>query len=294
MAAKKSSNTNKKTVDGNDILYQMFKSLLEKDQEIAIEVVREMIVKTAVWFPVETYQRIPILLPWVVRDNSCKGTAAGNQWGSPNALGFVRDDNTMVKDILKPLRISGPNNSPLNGQTVSKGFVTSHVWREVNLEVLANKDSRLNTFIPNLVWLPKQISKLSDLEGGLVQTALKATAWNLYRSVPIEPSLHQSIENVWNELPKPELLSHFNFAPDELNFLKIEEGFYESRKRVFHNYITFIHQTVEGTEVAPKGIRSRYVNELPNVEKSMLAKTLAIVRAHTSSEMSPDLPIPEK
>jgi len=80
MAAKKSLNTNKKTVDGNDILYQLFKGLLEKDQEVAIAVVREMIVKTAVWFPIETYQRIPILLPWVVRDNSCKGTTAGNQW----------------------------------------------------------------------------------------------------------------------------------------------------------------------------------------------------------------------
>jgi hypothetical protein len=293
MTAKKTS-PSKKTVDGNDILYKLFKSLLEKDQDLAIDVIREMITKTAVWFPVETYQRIPVLLPWVVRDNSCKGTSAGNQWGSPNALGFVRDDNTMVKDILRPLRISGPNDSPLNGLTVSKGFVTSHVWREVNLEVLANKDSRLNTFIPNLVWLPKQISKLSDLEGGLVQTALKATAWNLYRNVPIESSLHQSIEDVWHELPKPELLSHFNFAPDELNFLKIEDSFYESRKKVFHNYITFIHQSVEGTEVVPKGIRTRYINGLPNIDTSVLAKTLAIVRAHTSSEMSPDLLIPVK
>lgn len=294
MTAKKTSPT-KKTVDGNDILYKLFKSLLEKDQDLAIDVIREMIIKTAVWFPIETYQRIPVLLPWVVRDNSCRGKIVGkkrvdDQWGAPNALGYLRDDNTMVKDIFKPLQVIGPKDSPVNNQFVSKGFVASHVWREVNLEVLANKDSRLNTFIPNLVWLPKQISKLSDIEGGLVQTALKATSWNLYRNVPFESPLQQSIENVWNELPKPELLSHFNFAADELNFLKIEESFYESRKEVFHAYITFIQNCIDGIPAAPKGIRSRYRAELPEIDPIELANTLKIVRKHTSSEMSPDFP----
>jgi hypothetical protein len=123
---------------------------------------------------------------------------------------------------------------------------------------------------------------------------LKATAWNLYRNAPIEKSLEGAIESVWKELPTPSLLSQFSFAPEHLNFFNLNEGFYQSRKNAFYNYITFIHQSVEGTGVEPQSVRTRYVEGLPEVDKAMLAKTLAIVRAHTSSEMSPDLFIPEK
>lgn len=290
----KSSSPKKKLIDGNDLLYKLFKELLSQDQEVAIEVVRKMIAMTAVWFPVEVYQRIPILLPWVVRDSSCrsKETKDGKtpeEWGAPNSSGFLRDDNSMIKGIPKSLKINGPVNSPVRGHFVNKGFVASHVWREVNLEVLASKDSRLNSFVPNLVWLPAQISKLSDIEGGLVQSALKAISWNLYRDIPLEKPLDDAINGTWDLLPKPTMLSEFKIAPDQLNFFTASEDFYKSRKKPFINYIQFIYDCLDGRETTSKNITGRYLAGLPSVDKTELARTLAFVRVHTSTEMSPDL-----
>jgi hypothetical protein len=285
----------KKLVDGNDLLYKLFKGLLNQDQEVAIGVVREMIAMTAVWYPVEVYQRIPILLPWVVRDSSCrsKKTKTGKtpeQWGAPNSVGFLRDDNSLINKIPKSLKISGPMDSPIRGHFVDKGFVASHVWREVNLEVLASKDSRLNSFVPNLVWLPAQISKLSDIEGGLVQSALKAVSWNLYRDAPIEEPLCDSISGTWDLLPKPELLEEFQIPPEKLNYFTATEAFYDARQKVFRSYIRFIYDCLNDVETASKNITGRYLDGLPSVSKTELARTLAFVRAHTSTEMSPDLP----
>lgn len=291
----KSSSPKKKMVDGNDLLYKLFKGLLSQDQEVAIGVVREMIAKTAVWFPIEVYQRIPILLPWVVRDSSCrpKKTKTGKtpeEWGAPNSKGFLRDDNSMIKGIPKNLKITGPADSPIRGHFVDKGFVASHVWREVNLEVLASKDSRLNSFVPNLVWLPAQISKLSDIEGGLVQSALKAVSWNLYRDAVIEEPLNDAINGTWDLLPKPTMLNEFQIPPGQLNYFAASDGFYESRRKSFTNYIQFIYDCLYDSETNSKNITGRYLEGLPAVNKTELAQTLAFVRAHTSTEMSPNLP----
>ncbi len=291
----KASTAKRKKVDGNDLLYQLFKELLGQDQEIAIGIVREMISLTAVWFPTEVYQRVPILLPWVVRDSSCRSKNTKNgktpeEWGSPNPQGFLRDDNSMIKGIPKSLKIVGSKNSPVNGRYVNKGFVASHVWREVDLEVLANKDPRLNSFIPNLVWLPAQISKLSDIEGGLVQSALKAVSWHLYRDVKIEDPLSDAIEGTWNLLPIPTMLQEFQIKPEVLNYFAVTKNFYVARQNSFENYTKFIYECLNGITPTSKNITSRYLSGLPSVDKAELIRTLAFVRVHTSNEMAPALP----
>jgi hypothetical protein len=44
---------------------------------------------------------------------------------------------------------------------MGKGFVASHVWRKLVNGSSAPQHALTNSFIPNLVWLPTQVAKLS-------------------------------------------------------------------------------------------------------------------------------------
>lgn len=282
----------KKKIDGNDLLYRFFQKLLETDTEVAVVATKLMIRSTAVWFATETFQRLPILLPWVIRDANCrsKTTKSGKtpeEWGKPDARGFLRDDNSLIKAIPRSLQVSGPPGSPVDKAFVEKGFVACHVWREVNLEELASRDPRLNSFVPNLVWLPSQVAKLSDIEGGLVQNALKATSWNLYRETSFDEPLRSSVEGVWSLLPEPPD-SELAVPSSELNFFTPTDAFYERRKRTFHDYISFIYSVMKDEPLSEKRVTGRYFAHLHEVDKAELIKTLAYVRSHTSEDYLPE------
>ena len=140
----------------------------------------------AIWLPLEVYQHIPVLMPWVVRDPQCRGSKNKNipdQWASPNEDGYLRDDNSLVKSLTRSLSVRGPKGSHLNGSRMGSEFVASHIWRKVDADRLASRIPLLNTFVPNLVWLPSQIAKLSDIEGGIVQQTLQAISRGIYSNV---------------------------------------------------------------------------------------------------------------
>jgi hypothetical protein len=63
-------------------------------------------------------------------------------------------------------------------------FVASHVWRELVPSGQASRERATYSFVPNLVWLPAQVSKLSDREGSFVQTYLQALSWKIW-SYPV-------------------------------------------------------------------------------------------------------------
>src|SRR5688572_17571169 len=97
----------------------------------------------AVWFPVEVYAALPVLLPWVVRDPSCRGSRKNgvvvrpDQWSAPNELGYLRDDNSLVKGLPRALTIRGPKDAHLDGRRLGTEFVASHIWRQTSAEGLA-------------------------------------------------------------------------------------------------------------------------------------------------------------
>lgn len=154
-----------KVVHGDDLLYRFFVDLFESEPEL-IGVVPQLLVQSmAIWLPLDAYRHSPILLPWVVRDPTCRGSKARNipdEWGSPNGDGFFRDDNSLVKSVPRSLNIRGPKGSRLNGRRMGSEFVAAHIWRKVDSDRLASRIPLLNTFVPNLVWLPSQVSKLGS------------------------------------------------------------------------------------------------------------------------------------
>jgi hypothetical protein len=153
-----------KSIDGNDLLYHFLqKILLEEDAEQFKALATRLVVALGVWLSPEVYQRYPIVLPYAVRDPKCRGDkrrGLPDEWGSPGADGRFRDDNSLVKGLPRSLMISNTNNRLLHGRRLGTSFVASHVWRKLIDGSNAPRNWLTYTFVPNLVWLPSQLSKL--------------------------------------------------------------------------------------------------------------------------------------
>src|SRR6266571_1074563 len=140
-------------LDGNNILYHYLqKHLRENDARLFETLVVRFINSLGIWFSPVLYSRLPILLPHVIRDSNCRPRQRGgpDEWGSPDAEGYCRDDNSLVKGLPKGLSIQGGANALYHGNRLGNGFVASHVWRSVDTGSDEAKEGWTNTFIPNL------------------------------------------------------------------------------------------------------------------------------------------------
>jgi hypothetical protein len=178
----------KVAVDGNHILYHFLeKDLRERDIWLFQMLAARLFTALGIWFSPKTYAVCPVLLPFVVRDPSCRKRKPGDieAWGMPNAAGYFRDDNSLIKNLPRTLPIQASGNPLYDGHTLGDGFVAAHVWREIsdNIGKLSSRDPITNSFIPNLVWLPKQVAKLTDREGSFAQTYLQALSVKIYRYI---------------------------------------------------------------------------------------------------------------
>src|SRR6478609_8448639 len=92
-----------RTVRGDDLFYRFFREALEGDPELYAAVPQLLVSTTGIWLPLDVYQSWPVMLPWVVRDSSCRGnrrTGQPDQWASPHPdTGLLRDDNSMIKAL---------------------------------------------------------------------------------------------------------------------------------------------------------------------------------------------------
>jgi hypothetical protein len=166
-----------------------------------------MIVNLSIWLPPDLYSRLPILLPYVVRDPSCRKAVnkKTEEWGSCNSGGYFRDDNTLIKAIPRTFRIRSKNKSYAK-KKMSKGFVASHIWRKLNhRNELSSRYPLTNTFVPNLVWLPRQLSKLTDREGSFAQKYIQALSIHIFKNIKIEEKRKSTIEKIWDLLPEPNI-----------------------------------------------------------------------------------------
>jgi len=266
------SNTKKKKLlDGNDLMYRLFQNLLAKNDKFAQRLALEMIIETSIWLPLDLYKECPVVLPWVVRDPKCRPhSSAGkkhlDRWGAPDLHGFQMDDNTLIKGIPKSLTIGGKRESLLCGKRMGKSFVASHIWREVKgVRRLASRHPELNSFVPNLVWLPSQISKLSDREGSIIQDLLKVATWAIYRKAPVNPKYKKSVDCIWKKL-EPSILkikAGTYFKPsDALHFVSTEK-FVNTRINISQDALSFIDSCLCKSPKASQGTTGRYAKNLP-------------------------------
>lgn len=259
-----------KVVHGDDLLYRFFQSLLEDRPDLAPELLGRMYCTMGVWFPLDVYHDYPVLLPWVVRDHTCRGDkkkGEPDQWGSPNADGFLRDDNSLVKSLTRSLDIRAPGMSQLHGARIGTEFVASHVWREVKHPSLASRHPLLNSFVPNLVWLPSQVSKLTDREGEVMQRALQALAWKVYRTAPVAPHLRDIVDEAWDLIPQP---AEIPVNVPELNTFISTERFRSTRRDRLRSVIAATELIEGGQSLPAKVVTKRYSEGLPRVEIAQL------------------------
>jgi hypothetical protein len=193
-------------VDGNHVLYHFLqKGLLQEDVWLFQMLTARLVASLGIWFPLRTYSVMPLLTPYAVRDNTCRKDAKTGRpeaWGSPNKQGYFRDDNTLIKGIPSALPIES-RFSEYSGARMGNGFVASHVWRKLTNHGSASQHPLTNSFIPNLVWLPTQVAKLSDREGSFVQTYLQAISKKIYGPVPVSTHQQTVVAEAWGLLPDP-------------------------------------------------------------------------------------------
>jgi len=176
-----------------------------------------------------------VIVPWVVRDSTCRGTRGGaEEWASPNEEGYLRDDNSKIKNVPKSLAVHSPHWGKLNGHPLGTGFVASHIWSKTTESPL------LNSFVPNLVWLPGLISKLTDMPGP-VQNAAQAMSLSIYRKVDVHQQFRDVVEEAWSKLKPPDL--DISLDINQLNFFGHTGRFLQDR----HNRIKLI---VDGGKAA--------------------------------------------
>lgn len=259
----------RREVKGDDLLYRFFNEVLVSEPDLHRKIPRLLVMSMGVWFPVSVYVEMPILLPWVLRDPRCRGKRSNglivekDQWGAPNVEGYLRDDNSLVKGLPKSLKISSQAYSFLNDKNLGNEFVASHIWRVNKSMVLASRLTLLNTFVPNLVWLPSQVSKLSDREESPVQTALKEISWSIYRKVPLEGNAEVIAERSWSLLPEPENVSEI--VDQELNWFVANKNFIDMRRSKLNTVVKTLENLNTGLEVSPLLRPSRYRDGLSAV-----------------------------
>ena len=264
----------KQQINGNDILYYFLKSMLDVEEELAHDFIRKAIINLGIWISPEYYKHLPVISPFVVRDPKCRGNKKKNipeRWGEPTDQGYFKDDNSIIKSYVRSFTIHSPFSS-YNNCKIGNAYVASHVWRQPigfsSSEDLASKNPWLNSFVPNLVWLPQQLSKLSDREGGYVQTFIQKVSYQLYHDIQTDcPSLTASL---WNKLPVGDISDAEKVVLSDISFFNYDRKALERRKLIITSVINALQQRVSGKNIESKVVSDRYTKGLNSLSSTNL------------------------
>lgn len=58
--------TPKRIIHGDDLLYRFFQDALRTSPELFAAVPQLLITTMGLWLPLDVYERLPVLMPWVV------------------------------------------------------------------------------------------------------------------------------------------------------------------------------------------------------------------------------------
>lgn len=228
------------------------------------------------WLHPGIYSVMPVLLLYVVRDPKCRRSTGGEElWGKPNSSGYFRDDNSLIKGLVGSLVVNSGRAGIFGDSRLGKGFVASHVWTAVKGDTdgigRASRSPWLNSFVPNLVWLPAQVSKLSDREGSFVQMFVQVLSTRLYRNTEVAPELETIVGRCWSLLPEPEGISDEAIPPmDKLNFFSPSPRFLRDRLEKILRAVELVDLAVKGKTPNTKLISRRYDAGLHLVDKTAL------------------------
>jgi hypothetical protein len=277
----------KKIVHGDDLLYRFFQDGLRDEPELFAVVPQMLITTMGIWLPLDVYAQWPVMLPWVVRDASCRGSKRLNipdEWSAPHLdTGYLRDDNSLIKALPRSFTVKGPPGSHIHGARMGSEFVASHVWRVVEHADLASRIPLLNSFVPNLIWLPGQVAKLTDVEGDVVQQTLQAMSYSIYRDAPVARHLEDIRDEAWAMIPAPQVAIR-PFAIEDLNWFQATPAFFRTRTRRLVSVIAALDAIEHGQPVAERVVSRRYAQGLPRVDPVGRGKLGAYLREFLEEE----------
>jgi len=259
--------TDKPRIDGSNVLYHYLqKDLFRNDIWFFQMLVARLVASLGIWFRPSFYQKSPLLRPYAVRDPTCRKNTNPEkieQWGCPNEKGYFRDDNSLLKDIPKNLKVISPLKDLYQGKCIGKGFVASHIWREVDplhsSKPLASRDPWTYSFVPNLVWLPAQVSKLTDREGSFAQFYLQAISVKIYRDVPVSPAIQPFADEAWNRLIINDTIPQHGLPQEkELSFFDDTPSFWAHRLDDIESVSGALQRVLSGEPLQTEVVSRRY------------------------------------
>lgn len=248
--------------------------------------VRDAILRDGIWIDPRIYGWRPHLVPFAVRDGRSRSKAAHDgqeTWGAPDAQGYFRDDNSLIKNWVKSIAIRGPHPT-LDGTRLGNGYVACHVWRAVADGRMLHADPLLNSFVPNLVWLPRPLARLSDRVGSYTQRLLQVMARRLYADVPFEGRLAEHVRSSWSRLPPPD---------DEPALPDVPVSLFAYDARVLRRAHSSLCDTLTGIRAihagqSPRKVYSRrYGPGLHALEPATLAELIRFLEPYVESEPDP-------
>ena len=252
-------------------------------EDLYNELVAHAIVTLGIWFPREAYQRMPVMLPWAVRDPNARGNkrkGLPDQWGAPNSAGFFRDDNSMLKGLPRSLLIRSSTVVEYRNARLGKGFIAAHVWRIRADGELASRVASTYSFVPNVLWLPQQVAKLTDREGEFPQRFIQALALKIFRNVPLSSSLKPFAERAWHQLPDPRVDDALLPAIGDLNYFTCDDKFLDKQALRTEVVLRAISAINTGGELGGKVISTRFGDGLPGVDPRALNHISADLTAY--------------
>lgn len=203
---------------------------MQEDTPFSKELIEHLLIDLSIWIPSNFYTKLPVILPYVVRDNSCriKTSSGHDEWGSANSRGYLRDDNTLLKGIVRSFHIKSANIPAYDGKKLGIGFVASHIWGKLTVDnnrLISSRHHMLNSFVPNLVWLPVQISKLTDREGSYAQRFLQAISYQIYKNI----DLPKELSPIWETLSYPQGVPTIEINLDKINYFDVSDDWLTKR-----------------------------------------------------------------
>jgi hypothetical protein len=237
-----------------------------------------LIAGLSIWWSVWTYQHLPILVPWAIRDRAARYDQGPESWGAPRDDGYFRDDNSIIKKLPLPLTVAAPMGHPYRGRRPWRGFTACHIWRDLPAGRVGGADPFLYSFIPNLVWLPSPLAPLTDRQDSNVQQVLQRTSRLLYQeSGPHH--LQQYTDYAWRHLPAPP--KGHALETGALATFEGDLAFVRRRLEYIDRVAAGADAAARSGAIPTKLISSRYTEGLPRLQSQTLEQFRDVLRAYS-------------
>jgi hypothetical protein len=123
--------------------------------------------------------------------------------------------------------------------------------------------------VPNVVWLPSEVAKLTDREASFVQSFTQALSVKIYRDVRVDPKVAPIVGDAWAMLPVRDSIPEQGLPQlESLNFFQPAEGWMKKRLDNIRTVASALDAVANGRPLETKNLSTRYAAGLPALPPS--------------------------